>query len=386
MGACAHAPHLSPVAGTQPADYSFLCAQKFPNGQPAKKVSAPQELNVRSCDMSTWDFSSYTAQELADVLTFDSKTKFPAKDKLPKGFKPNAILKKNKNPGLGLRKLHRQVITGKGVNVAILDQNLLIDHEQYAERIRYYWQDPIYQDIGKASMHGPAVASILAGKTVGVAPQANIYYWANDLKIDDHNILDDEAVAKDLMRIANYNGWMDENNKIRVLSISRGFGPHDKDYEKLKDAIRYLENDANIAVFTTNDVFTLSRTHSLAAPDDTDYCRPAYWFTKEDLAFYDKIQNPSVPSDFRVTAAPNGITDYAHYATGGLSWAVPYMAGLYALGVQVYPDLTKEVFLDAVRQTATPKTCTYQGTPFTVAYFVNPSALITYVQRLNSQH
>ena len=27
-------------------------------------------------------------------------------------------------------------------------------------------------------MHGPAVASLLAGKTIGVAPDANIYYAA----------------------------------------------------------------------------------------------------------------------------------------------------------------------------------------------------------------
>lgn len=382
VSACTSQIHRPIIAGTQPADFSWRCQRDFPNGQPKEKVLVPQELDVRSCDVSTWDFSNYTATELADILTFDSKTKFPPKDKLPKGFSPAKILKQNQNPGLNIHKLHKQGITGKGVSVAIMDQNLLLDHEQYADRLQYYWQDPIYQQT-KASMHGAAVTSILAGKTVGVAPQADVYYWAEHLKIDDNGILDAGEAGEDLIRVLDYNFSLPEEKRIRVVSISRGFNKRDKGSEKFNAVLKEFA-DNNIAVFTTNDVFTLSRAHSLSSPDGDDYCRPAYWWGKEDLSYYADIQNPLVPTDFRVTAAPNGPQDYVHYANGGLSWAVPYLAGLYALGVQVYPALTKEIFMQAARDTANTQTCTYQGEKFTARYFVNPTALINRLKELNN--
>lgn len=377
--ACTSAVRVSPVAGTQPADFSWSCQRDFPNGQPKEKVLVPHELDVRSCDVSTWDFRNYTATELADILTFDSKTKFPPKNKMPKGFYPKRVLENGKNPGLSVRSLHKQGITGKGVSVAILDQNLLIDHEQYADNLRYYWQDSIYQD--SASMHGPAVVSILAGKTVGVAPQAHIYYWANYLKTDKNDVLDAGAVADDLIRILEYNYRLPENQQIRVLSISRGFSNYDKGHEKFTAVLKEFA-DNNIAVFTTNDVFTLSRTHSLANPDSTDYCRPAYWWNKNEYHFYERSPDPLVPSEFRTTAAPNGTQDYVHYATGGLSWAVPYLSGLYALGVQVYPQLTKDIFLQVLRDTADDQQCKYLDVSFTAPMLVNPTAYINRLKQM----
>jgi len=38
-------------------------------------------------------------------------------------------------PGLGLRALHEQGYTGRGVNVAIIDGPLLADHEEFGDRL-----------------------------------------------------------------------------------------------------------------------------------------------------------------------------------------------------------------------------------------------------------
>ena len=70
LAAGAQPVRISPVAGTQPADYSFLCKKRFAQGQPTKKTVPLAELDVRSCDVSAWDFSVYSAQELADVLMY----------------------------------------------------------------------------------------------------------------------------------------------------------------------------------------------------------------------------------------------------------------------------------------------------------------------------
>jgi hypothetical protein len=97
---------------------------------------------------------------------------------------------------------------------------------------------------------------------------------------------------------------------------------------------------------------------------------------------YKRSTAPLVPTDFRTTAAPNGLQDYVHYSTGGLSWAVPYLSGLYALGVQVYPQLTKEIFLQVLSDTADTKQCSYLGVSFTAPRLINPTAYINRLQQM----
>lgn len=92
--------------------------------------------------------------------------------------------------------------------------------------------------------------------------------------------------------------------------------------------------------------------------------------------------NPVFTSN-RVHGA-NASVPVGRHTTGGLSWAVPYLAGLYALGVQVYPDLTKDLFMQVVRDTADKKECSYQGEKISARYFVNPVALINQLQEMNN--
>ena len=43
-----------------------------------------------------------------------------------------------KDPGLGVRQLQAQGITGSGVGIAIIDQPMLVDHQEYASRLKLY--------------------------------------------------------------------------------------------------------------------------------------------------------------------------------------------------------------------------------------------------------
>jgi subtilisin family serine protease len=83
------------------------------------------------------------------------------------------IMELGKNPGLGIRTLHQMGITGKGVYIGLIDQGLLTQHVEYKDRLRFYEEIHCLDD--EATMHGPATASILAGKTAGVAPEATLY-------------------------------------------------------------------------------------------------------------------------------------------------------------------------------------------------------------------
>ena len=89
--------------------------------------------------------------------SFDSLTAWPIEPwKKPVGFHPRAILEEGKNPGLGVRELHKRGITGKGIAIGIIDQDLLLSHTEYNERLRLY---EVVDGFGYPQMHG-AVAML----------------------------------------------------------------------------------------------------------------------------------------------------------------------------------------------------------------------------------
>lgn len=89
--------------------------------------------DIRSTDISKVDLS-----EIEDFndLSFNTDTVWP--DKLPEGFDPEYILEYNKNPGLGIRALHDLGINCSNIGIAIIDQALLLEHEQYKDNLMYY--------------------------------------------------------------------------------------------------------------------------------------------------------------------------------------------------------------------------------------------------------
>ena len=89
-----------------------------------------------------------------------------------------ALLEAGRDPGLGVRSLQARGITGQGVKIAIIDQSLLTDHPEISGAIAAYCETGIDSGLNEGTLHGPAVASILAGQTVGVAPGVQVYYMA----------------------------------------------------------------------------------------------------------------------------------------------------------------------------------------------------------------
>lgn len=57
--------------------------------------------------------------------------------------------------------------------------------------------------------------------------------------------------------------------------------------------------------------------------------------------------------DSRCVASPTGEYKYMFNYSGGMSWAVPYTAGLYALYCQANPNITPNEFTSAIHKTAT---------------------------------
>lgn len=366
---------LSIVRKPSAADYSFI--------NPGKMTELPKynpnsdelwQMDLRSSDLTNLDLR----ERFEDLIyaDFDSKTQWP--DKLPDNFDPQMIMKLGKNPGLGLRELHKKGIAGKGISLAIIDQGLLVDHVEYKEQLKMY--EEIHCGDIMASMHGPAVASIAVGKTVGVAPEADLYYIAEthgNCKGQGEFEYDLTWLAKSIDRIVEINKTLPKDKKIRVLSISLGIGGKMNGYEKAFESIEKAKQEGIYTVYVESDPYMGLGRNSLKSADDiTSYARGEFWKNGQ----YDNSVL-LIPMDSRCTASPTGVKDYVFYRQGGMSWSVPYVAGLYALACQVKPDITPDVFWEEAYNTSDTVSVSNDGQD-ELGKIVNPVRLIEKLEKM----
>ncbi len=283
------------------------------------------------------------------TLTFNQKTVWPAAVRMPGGDNPKKILADAMNPGLGIRELHRQGITGKGVNVAIIDQPLYEDHPEFAGKIL------AYKDFGcetRYSMHGPAVTSLLAGTNCGTAPDARVYYaaapsWKRDTAYE----------ANALRWIIEQNKKLPASEKIRVVSVSAApSSPNvrDKNRDMWGSACAAAEAEGIVVLDCTEDHgFIGPCWYNTRVPESVSQCKAGYP-GEEGWGLPNNILAPASP---RTTAEEKyeGDFSYQYCGRGGQSWSIPYIAGVLAMGWQIRPELTGEQMRELLFQSAYTK-------------------------------
>jgi subtilisin family serine protease len=325
---------------------------------------------------------------------FDSKTQWPAADKMPAGFDWQKIMELNKDPGLGVRALHQQGITGKGVSLAIIDQTLLVDHIEYKDRLRLYEEtDDVITETPQAQMHGPAVASIAVGKTVGVAPEADLYFIATGFcGAKTFQAVDFAYWARAVQRIVKINENLPADRKIRVLSLSWGWSTKSTGYKEITAAVNEAKATGIFVIssslgHTDERYFHGLGREPLDDPNQFESYLPGLWWEKDYFAdpLPYKFGNPPeelllVPMDSRTTASPTGIEDYVFYREGGWSWSIPHLAGMYALAAQVKPEITPEQFWEAALKTGRSIPIQHAGKEYQFGVILNPQALIQEVK------
>jgi len=350
--------------------------------------------------VSEKDLRSVPVEDLVTV-DFDTKTKWPGPERLPAGFDPETLLEECKDPGLGIRELHREGVDGRGIKVAIIDQALSSKRGEFVAHDEYAAQVSDYKEFGMpenedTSMHGPAVASLLVGKTCGVAPGAELVYRAVP-SVDDSKTERDFGVWADaLSDIIRQNESLPPEEKIRIVSCSIGYREENPEpglgrwIETIKKAeesgiivvdvvdrngidfigagtsgdkadpegyrralfMKEREDDAFDAIFAESggDVEAIMRKVREVKRDDFASVPDAVLREKIEQAL--KVREILVPCDFRTMASNAGPGEYMYNGKGGMSWSVPYLAGLYALAFQVDPHITKEAIADLVNKTA----------------------------------
>ncbi|MEN6391865.1 MAG: S8/S53 family peptidase [Syntrophomonas sp.] len=382
------------IAATHPpANYNRGKLEHLPGYDENNKRNSFQ-VDLRSTDLSGLDLSS----RLKDLsyANYDSKTVWPAS--LPVEFNPRLVMDLGKNPGLNIRKLHQDGVTGKGVSIAILDQMLLTDHKEYKDNLKFY-EEIHAADEGSASMHGSAVSSIALGKSVGVAPEANLYYIAEangnftffGMLTANKWAFDFRYLAESVNRIVELNKTLPVDQKIRVISMSVGWMPQQKGYKEIDEAVKRAKDGGILVLSTVTEQYYginllgLERNPFKDADDLNSYGPGLFlqdWYYSQPDDF-----NPQktiwAPMGSRCTAAPTGNEDYAFYRSGGLSWTVPYLSGLYALCCQVKPDITPEQFLAETIATGDTITIVKDGQNRQLGTIPNPERLI---EKLRPSH
>ncbi len=284
-----------------------------------------------------------------------------------------------KNPGLGVRSLHAQGITGRGIGIGIIDQAPLVEHEEYAERLMWY-EELVFPGTSPAALHGPAVASLALGKTIGVAPEAHLYYINPGPALA---LLDVHYYAQAVRRLVALNAQLPPENRIRVISISTGvpWQPIFPDHEDMKDAVAEAEAAGILVVYVGSGHLGLKRP-PLADPDSFTSYEPGLWWAPRLYAGTLPEEDALlVPMDSHAVTAPASPHHYTFDRDGGQSWATPYVAGVYVLAAQVYPDLTPELFWELARETGRPLNVDHEGQTCYAGHMVDPVALIGRLKR-----
>ncbi|MEA5077442.1 MAG: hypothetical protein VB013_02615, partial [Anaerolineaceae bacterium] len=143
--------------------------QWFVDSLPTNIQTLEPFMDIRGYDLE--NYQKPIDRSLIETFWYDGATNWPSSVV----SLANQVLEEGKNPGLGVRDLHAQGITGKGVSVAIIDQPLGLNHPEYKGRIFVYKYFNPTDKKPQSDLHGPAVASLLVGTNTGTAPDAKLY-------------------------------------------------------------------------------------------------------------------------------------------------------------------------------------------------------------------
>jgi serine protease AprX len=269
-------------------------------------------------------------------MTFDTQTIWPPTERMPAGFNPAIRLEERKNPGLGIRALHDRGIDGRGVRIAIIDQPLLRDHEEYRDQLAQYEASDV-EGI-EPLFHASRVAGIAVGRSVGVAPSALLSFYATPAWS-----LDGLGWAKMLDRIIARNRELPRSERVRVVSISEGRMADGKHAQEWRAAVERATAAGIVVVSCVDDFGTLRLMHGRHPDDPMSY---------EMGRFSSPTSALFVPAGRRTVAGHVGTKVYEYDAIGGRSWAAPWLAGLVALGAQVAPCTMPEKLKTLLTETA----------------------------------
>ncbi|MGI6273885.1 MAG: hypothetical protein ACOYLD_16230 [Anaerohalosphaeraceae bacterium] len=316
----------------------------FRGGQDGIKPRQVRDFDdIRHLDLRNTDLSEKIAK--IATLSFNARTQWPAPDKLPEDFDPQAWIDAAMNPGLEIRTLHEQGITGKGVAIGVIAAPLNTAHPEFAGRIAWHLDLAATPDFRRP---GTAIAGLLAGANCGIAPQADLYYCAVRIGASETDYV--EALA----RLMELNKSLAADRKIRLVCVpvapDGGLHQSGPGQETWQDACIAAEQAGMLIIDGAHrHGFIRQCSYDASAPDDITRCIPGAP-DKTPIASPNNLYAPTSPRT--VPESIGNHHDYAFCGRGDSAWSIPYCAGVLALGWQVNPALTPEEIMTLLYETA----------------------------------
>lgn len=294
---------------------------------------------------------------------------WPSPDKMPDGFNPMEIMERAKRPNTNAG------ATGRGINIAVIDNMLDTTNPEYAGQIKYF-EGAIDGQQLPPNKHASMVVGHITGQHTGMAPDANIYFFTKRTYPDRKKF--DQEICKVLQNVIKFNNEQTPENKIHILSCS--WGARKKYSPQVYELFDQLEASGVKIILCGSDDMTADYTMSMRDfipcnnPNMTGVQPDVQAAGQEMLDNWaikytpDKIVG--IPTNMRTT--PMGADGWQYNITGGESSAAPYIAGVYAAalsGNQLFmtrPDWQSELN-DILKSTATQ---TPDGN-----YMINPSGI-----------
>ncbi len=329
-------------------------------------------INGFSIDVSAQDSEALqnltqAQQSGAFAVSLDQNSEFTSNDlfELQNTFSP---ITKETNIMFGVEKLHEQGIKGKGTCICVIDSGIAM-HPDLKDRVIAFKdcvngrKEP-YDDNG----HGTHVAGICAGdgsssdgKTVGVAPEANIV----GVKVLDQfgNGTTSQIIKGIQWAIANKNKY-----NIDVINMSLGRPiPRTRFLDPMTMAVQFAEKcGITVVVSAGNDgpeasticspgnapnAITVGAFDDCGTPE-TDDDWPAYFSSRGPTRF-DNLEKPDILAPgVDIISCSNENDGYVKMS--GTSMAAPFTAGVAALMKGVNPKLKPKDIKNVLMSQAAP--------------------------------
>lgn len=333
----------------------YLMNSDKKNIDTSKFWSAKYIWGVSFADLSKLDLSEVSIEVLMRIA-FSTETKWPEKDKLPKGFDPDKLIKKAKTfKGLGFEELHRKNIQGQGIKIAFIDKSFDLTHEEFSDSKIEYNAYNCFDKYGEYNFHGYSVASRIVGKNIGIAPKSEMVYYAcgNSEKYSDYST---GYVAQVLKAVNDVVSRVENGEEISAIGMS----------SNVIGLIEVLQNP-ELKIKFQNRWNQLSRKlDELGIPvvDSSKFHKDFNYAVKfdpskdnEDISnYYSSMvysDHISVIEADKCVPMPYTQNGYKYENSIGCeSWAIPQIIAMYALAKQTNPYLTYEEFVDMSRVTA----------------------------------
>ncbi|WP_372671873.1 S8 family serine peptidase [Amycolatopsis kentuckyensis] len=254
-------------------------------------------------------------------------------------------------PQIGAPAAWQAGLTGRGVEVAVLDTGIDAGHPDLAGHVALSKDFTGKGSVEDGAGHGTHVASTIAGsgaKYRGVAPDATLAVG---------KVLDDSGSGTFDQILAGMQ-WAASEAHARVVNMSLGGGPSDGT-DPVSEAVNTLSRQYGTLFVVAAGNF--GQDESVATPAAADAALAVAAVSKQDVLSPFSSRGPRVgdgaakpdvaaPGESITAAWPGG----GYQTLDGTSMASPHVAGSAAILAQQHPDWTADRLKAALTSTATP--------------------------------